>query len=220
MTRISLLVVAGVAFGCNQDIKTPFPAGLGPLEANKASYPSGSNYPEQLSCKSGMDEEEEFGEYTWVHCKTYVHNPIADVYAAYQVPRVVADRRAIDNMVVEWDVEPEYDHSYLISNTVHDLITVEFDVNWRHGALDGEVEAPQEVGSRWQKTFGSEVIELLRGSLYTHAVEEDVTGVEIIFHQRSMQEDEPLMMDYLNDLQADILAESSGESLPSYESGV
>ena len=220
MARYSLLVFAGLSFGCNQDIKTPFPAGLEPLEQNKASYPSGSGYPEKLSCKSGVDEEEEFGEYTWVHCKTYVKSPIADVYDAYLVSRVVADRRALDEMTVEWDVEPEYEHSFKLSNTVYDVITVEFDVNWRHGALDGNIDAPQEVGSRWQKTFGSEVIELLRGSIYTQAIEDDVTGVEFISHQRTLQDDEPLMMDYLNDLQADIVAESKGQSLPSYPSGV
>jgi len=220
MTRISLFAVAGLAFGCNQDIKTPFPAGLEPLEKNKASYPSGGGHPEELSCKSGFSEDADFGEYTWVHCKTYIRQPIANVYDAFQMPRVVADRRALDEMTVEWDVEPEYDHSFLLHNTVFDIITVEFDVSWRHGALDAVTDAPQEVGTRWQKTFGSEVIELLRGSIYTHAVEEDVTGLEIVFHQKSMREDEPLMMDYLRDLQADIQAASGGDDLPSYESGV
>ena len=206
--------------GCNQDIKTPFPEGLEPLESNKASFPSGSGYPQQLSCKSGTAEEEEIGEYTWVHCKTYVNHPVAEVYDALQTPRVVADRRAIDEMSVAWDVEPEYDVSYKISNTVYDVITVEFDVNWRHGDVDGDEDVLEEIGTRWQKTFGSEVIELLRGSMYAYAVDDGNTALEIVFHQRSLQADEPLMMEYLNDLQADILAATDGAPLPSYDSGV
>ncbi len=209
-----------VLVGCNQDIKTPFPEGLEPLEKNKASWPSGSGFPESLSCVDGTDEDETVGEYTWVHCKTYVQAPVADVYDALLTPRVVADRRALDQLSVEWDVEPDYDHSFLLHNTVLDIITVEFDVNWRHGATDGNTNNPQEIGSRWQKTYGSEVIELLRGSMVTAAENDNNTGIEIILHQKSLQSDQPLMMQYIEDLQADILAFTRGEELPAYDGGV
>jgi len=218
--RTALLPTIALLVGCNQDIKTPFPEGLEPLEANKASWPSGGGYPEDLSCKSGFDEDPDVGEYTWVHCKTYVNHPIADVYAAYQKPRVMTDRRAVDEIDVTWDVEPDYDVSYEVHNVVNDIITVEFDNTWRHGDTDGYEDTLTRVGTRWQKTFGSEVIELLRGSIDTTEIDADNTGLEIVLHQRSLQEDEPLMMQYLRDLQADILAETDGDSLPSYDSGV
>ena len=206
--------------GCNQDVKTPFPEGLEPLESNRASWPSGSGYPEELSCVSGSAEEADLGEYTWVHCKTYVNHPIEEVFEAYKMPRVVTDRRAVDEAIYTWDVEPEYEVSYKVSNTVNDVVTVEFDNVWRHGDVDGYEDEFTEAGSRWQKTFGSEIIELLRGSILTTEIDEENTGLEIVLHQKTLQEDEPYMMQYLRDLQADILAATDGDPLPTYESGV
>jgi hypothetical protein len=211
-----LLLIAG----CNQDVKSPFPEGLEPLEANRASWPSGSGYPEELSCVSGSAEEAELGAYTWVHCKTYVNHSIEEVFEAYQMPRVVTDRRAVNEVSFTWDVEPEYEVSYKVSNTVDDIVTVEFDNVWRHGDVDGYEDVFTEAGSRWQKTFGSEIIELLRGSIFTTEIDEENTGLEIVLHQKTLQEDEPFMMQYLRDLQADILAATDGDALPSYETGV
>ena len=213
-------VICLAALACNQDVKTPFPEGLEPLEPNKASWPSGSGYPEELSCRSGTAEDADVGEYTWVHCKTYVNRPIEDVFAAYKEPRVVTDRRAVDAVRFTWDVEPEYEVSYKVSNTVNDIITVEFDNVWRHGDVDGYEDEFTMAGSRWQKTFGSEVIELLRGSIVTTAVDDRNTGLEIVLHQRTLQEDEPFMMEYISDLHADIIAAANGKALPTYPSGV
>jgi len=218
--RTAILCTAALLVGCNQNVKSPFPEGLEPLEKNKASWPAGSGYPETLSCASGTNEDEDVGEYTWVHCKTYVNHPIADVYAAYQKPRVVIDRRAVNEIDVTWDVEPEYDVSYRVHHTVHDVITVEFESTWRHGDVDGYEDELTEVGSRWQKTWGTEVIELIRGSIFTTEVDANNTGLEIVVHQKTLQADEPLMMDYIRDLQTDILAETDGKSLPTYDSGV
>ncbi len=218
--RVAVIFPAALfVVGCNQDIKSPFPEGLEPLEKNKASWPSGSGYPEQLSCKSGESEDDDIGKYTWVHCKTYVNHSIEDVYAAYQMPRVMSDRRAVDELSVTWDVEPEYDVSYKVHNTVYDVITVEFDNIWRHGDVDGYEDEFTEIGTRWQKTYGSEVIELLRGSILTTEIDEENCGLEIVLHQKSLQADEPLMMQYLEDLQADILAATDGDDLPAYDSG-
>ena len=213
------ICVAGALIGCNQDIKTPFPEGLEPLEENKASWPSGGGYPETLSCTSGFDEDADVGEYTWVHCKTYVNHSISEVYEALQRPRVTADRRAVDELTVTPDVEPEYEVSYQVHNIVYDVITVEFDNNWRHGDVDGYKDELSAVGTRWQKTFGSEVIELRRGSIYTSQIDDSHTGMEIVVHQKTLQEDEPLIMNYLRDLQADILAATDGDDLPEYPSG-
>lgn len=219
--RIAVLSLSSVVFiGCNRDIKTPFPAGLEPLEDNKASWPSGSGYPEELSCKSGTAEEADLGEYTWVHCKTYVNHPIEDVFEAYQKPRVMVDRRAVNEIKVQWDVEPEYDVSYKVSHVVYDPITVDFDYVWRHGDVDGYEDEFTAAGTRWQKTYGTEYIELIRGSIFTSEIDEENTGLEIVLHQKTLRDDEALMMDYLRDLMTDILADTDGRDLPSYPSGV
>ncbi|HCH64790.1 MAG: hypothetical protein CL927_05075 [Deltaproteobacteria bacterium] len=215
-----LVFFSAVITGCNRDIKSPFPAGLEPLEANKASWPSGAGYPEQLSCRSGTAEEADLGEYTWVHCKTYVNHSIEAVFDAYQRPRVMTDRRAVNEIDVEWDVEPAYEVSYKVSHVVYDPITVEFDYTWRHGDVDGYEDEFTEAGTRWQKTFGTEFIELIRGSIRTTEVDEQNTGLELVLHQKTAREDEPLMMEYLRDMLTDIRAATDGDDLPSYESGV
>jgi hypothetical protein len=202
--------------GC-ADPKVPFPPGLEPLEDNRAAFPKG-DFPETLSVVVGESEAE--GGYSWCHGKGYVRRPIAGVYDALTTPRVNADRRKIDDFTVTWDVEPEYEHSYVLHNVVEDVITVEYDVTWRHGSLDDEEGALSEIGTRWQKTEGSTVIELLRGSAYTWAVDDQTTAVELILHQRSLVDDAPLVQGYLEDFFADIVAHAHGDELQGFPSGV
>jgi len=201
--------------GCTT--KTPFPAGLGPLEDNKADWPDEGE--ETISTRFGEEAEKDDG-YNWGHARGYIQQPVSEVYAALRKPRVTVNRRSLADYSVTWDVEPDYTHSYRLHNRVEDLINFEFDVNWRHGALDGEEDDPGEVGTRWQKTDGSDVIELQRGSVYTWAVSADVTALEFVVHQRSMGDDGPIVVDYLDDFYADILAASHGEPLPEYASGL
>lgn len=205
---------------------TAFPPGLEPLEANTATWPEaqgGERYPEAQNLNTGDADDEELGvEYSWSHARGYVQRPIHKVYQALVVPRVNADRREIDSYEVTYDVEPAYPYSYVLSNVVNDVLTVEFDVTWRHGATAGSEDEPEEIGTRWQKTEGSTVIEILRGSVRTFPVEDDVTAVEMVLHQRSLQRgfDADRTRAYLQDFYVALLAEAHGEPLPEYESGL
>jgi hypothetical protein len=156
---------------------TAFPPGLEPLEANTAEWPDatdGARYPEEQNLNTGDAEDEELGvDYSWSHGRGYIQMPINKVYQALVVPRVNADRREIDSYEVTWDVEPDYPHSYVLSNVVNDVLTIEFDVTWRHGATAGSEDEPEQIGTRWQKTEGSTVIEILRGSVRTFPVSDD-----------------------------------------------
>ena len=225
--RPALLLALGLGAGCalSKEV-TEFPPGLEPLEPIQADWPdstASSEHPEAQTFAGGdaVDDETE-AEYSWVHSRAYVQMPIHKVYQALVVPRVNADRREIDDYTVDWDVEPEYPYSYTLHNTVNDVITVEFDVTWRHGAIGGSEDEPTEVGTRWQKTEGSTVIEILRGSVHTVAIDDDVTGVELILHQRTLRRgfDADRTRAYLQDFYVALLAEAHGEPLPSYESGL
>ena len=59
------------------------------------------------------------------------------------------------------DVEPGYEVSFRVSETVYDLITVDFQVTWREGTVErsAPAEAPTSVIAVFQKTWGSTVIE-------------------------------------------------------------
>ena len=43
---------------------------------------------------------------------------------------------------IDYRVEPEYDYSYVIHSVIVNVITVEYDVTWRHGVVEGTLEAP------------------------------------------------------------------------------
>lgn len=148
-----------------------------------------------------------------------MQRPVSEVYAALVRPRVSANRRSLADYSVQRDVE-DYPHSFRLHNSVEDLLSFEFAITWRHGSLDGDEADPEEVGSRWQKTEGSDVIELQRGSVYTWAVDDETTALEIVWHQRSLGNDRDIAETYLDDYYADILAASHGDSLPDYPSGL
>lgn len=207
-----LAVILGTACGG----KIPFPEGLAPLESNRADWPTEGQ--ERISTAFGTEEERDDG-YTWGHARGYVQQPVSAVYSALTRPRVSANRRSLADYSVERDVE-DYPHSYRLHNTVEDLLTFEFSITWRHGSLDGDEDDPEEVGSRWQKTDGSDVIELQRGSVYTWAVDDDTTALEVVLHQRSLGDDRDIVETYLADYYADILAASHGDSLPEYATGL
>jgi hypothetical protein len=203
---------------------TEFPPGLEPLEDNRAPWPEerGDDTPESLGEASGEGFDEDLeADYSWCHARGYVKKPLRKVYSAIRVPRVGVDRRQVHEFDVEWGVEPEYTHSYVIHNTVNDIITVEYDITWRHGAVEGTESEPLGVGSRWQKTEGSTVIEMIRGSVYSFEVDESTTALEMVLHQRSLRVslDPELCRTYLQDFFVDILAESHGEPLPAYPTG-
>ena len=214
MVRCTGVLVCGLAVGCGS--KTPFPEGLAPLENNKASWPAEGN--EVIETAFGTEDEKDDG-YTWGHARGYVNRPLASVYTALVKPRVSANRRSLAEYTVQNNVE-DYAHSYALHNRVEDLISFEFTITWRHGALDGDEEAPEEVGSRWQKTEGSDVIELQRGSVYTWAVDDSTTAMEFVIHQRSMGDDRDIVETYLDDYFADILASAHGDPLPEYATGL
>ena len=64
-SRPVFAAIFATAVGCSS--KTPFPAGLGPLENNKASWPADGE--ETLSTRFGEESEKDDG-YHWGHART------------------------------------------------------------------------------------------------------------------------------------------------------
>lgn len=218
-----LALMIGVLPGCFGNQTDAFPADLAPLEMNAAEAPQpkdGDMYPEKISLfdVAGPD-------FHIVHGRGYVKAPMADVYDALRTPEAAADRRKVDTWEVVTDpVEAEecadlpagIKHCFRIDNVVEDLITVKFHVTWRFGDVkdeDGEV-----VGhlGRWQKTWGSEVIELLEGSVEIKAVEEGVTEVALIEHLDAFAGSRDNAISFVKDYYANILALSHNEPVPSF----
>ena len=164
--RLATLLLSLLASGCWGDETTLFPPGLEPAaEINEATYPVGSEaepYPERIELVRTYAENARQRPPS-IHGRGYVHAPIATVWEALQTPDVNADRRVFDRYEVRRDVEPDYDVSYAIDATIEDLITVRYTTTFRHGVIEGTLEAPLLVAVAWQKTEGSTIISELRG---------------------------------------------------------
>lgn len=212
--RGSAMLLAAGLLGCFSDTTTEFPPGIATIGDNDAPAPVGdadNPYPEQLNFVGG----ERDGLY-WTHGRGFIHAPIKDVWAAMKDPVVVADRRKVDEVSFDVINEAQIHESFVVHNVVHDLITVRFDVTWKQSAVLGTEDAPEIVGIRFQKTFGSTVIEELRGSVLLEQIEPDVTEVQMVEHLRAFSGGNDTLESYLGDLFASVLARVRGQALPEY----
>ena len=184
------------------------PALLAPLdavnEAPEATVGAG------LSMVSGETED-----YYYAHARGLLDHDSAAVWEGLRDVEVIVDRRAVREYSFEDNVKPEFDFSYVVHNTVHDPITVNFDLTWVHELHEGEISAPDEVVIRWDKTDGTQFIDLLSGSaVITRRGTQ--TELQLIEHLKSATGDEAIIEQYLNDLYANLEATLAGEPLPTY----
>ncbi|MEQ1501521.1 MAG: hypothetical protein ABMB14_04780 [Myxococcota bacterium] len=191
--------------------------GLEPLEDNTAAFP-GDDDPEGISIVSGGNSD-----LWWAHGRGYVDAPFDAVWAAARDPEVGVDRREVDEWVVSDVPSPTLDASYQVHCLVNDVITVEYDLWWRHDlsspddtsglALDDEATADRLV-ALWDKTEGTVFIDLLAGSLVLYPTEDGRTAVELIEHLKAPLRDDLTLVAYLEDFHATLVAASHGEALP------
>lgn len=212
---LSPAVLALLLPACLGDGTVEFPPGLAPLEENTAPWPQpegDDTYPETPSVVSGEGED-----WAWVHLRGYVHGTVDETWAALQDPEVVLDRREVDEWSVTQLQEEGYDVSFSVHNIVHDVITIEFDVAWREGAVEGTLDDPQVVGVRFQKVEGTDFIELMEGSVTVYEVTEDATAIEIIEHLDATGTDPvEACTSWMSDLYASVVARVAGDPLPTW----
>lgn len=210
--------VAGLAVvlacGCFGNEATPFPEGLEPLEAGDPDPPeprADQPYPEELNIQTGSE-----ADYVWVDARGYVRAPLADVYLAMHTGEVCVDHAAVDRYSIEYDVEPDYDYSFKVHNEVDDVITVEFDMLWRFGVVEGTEEDPQMVAAAFQKVYGTTFISIMRGSVIAHRVEDGVTEIRLIEHLKAASGGVESIRSFIEDLFANIVEVAHGRPLPEY----
>ncbi|MCA9677149.1 MAG: hypothetical protein H6708_09320 [Kofleriaceae bacterium] len=164
--------------GCFGDTTTEFPPGLEPLEDDTAPAQQGGSYTETLTMVDG-----ELTNYTWVHGRGYILADPGTVWAASKDVDVMASACSTDTYSAEVGVEPEYEYGFRISYEVDQVITIAWDELWRYGTIEGTPSAPTLAMIRYQKVFGSELIQLIEGSVQLHATDDpDVTEIETIEH--------------------------------------
>lgn len=203
LLRYSWLIVAST--GCFGTSETVFPAGLRPLGEMRVAANADPDFPEKLMLKANVDTD------IWVHARGYVHATVPEIWKALQDERVFVDRRAVAEYTIEWDTEPEYDVSFLVSQSVEDIITVSYDVGWRQGFVDGTLEGPQTVSMRFQKVAGTELIKRMEGSILLVTVSDEVSEFQFQEHMDTPMPDTEDLENYVTDMYGEILDWVRGE---------
>ena len=175
---------------CSEEVKLEFPEGLEPLEEISVDLPAGTSaepYPQELNFASG-----ETDDYAWAHARGYLHQDLLSAWGKMRTPEVYVDMNEVTAFTVDEVSNDQYDYVFVVHNIVDNIITVEFDVEWRHGAASGDVNDPGIVAIRWQKTEGTDHIGLLQGSLQFFPVNdeagepiEDILEVQFIYHLKA-----------------------------------
>lgn len=162
---------------CLGNSATEFPPGLEPLEDNTAPAQAAGAISEQLALINGD------AGYLFVHGRGYLTVPPAAVWSAIQDAELLSSSCRIDSWSVTEHIDLAYTYSFLVHNEVDDLVTVAWDEEWRFGVVLGTEAAPKLGMVRYQKTYGSDFISLLEGSIQVLATERpDVTELQFIEH--------------------------------------
>jgi hypothetical protein len=164
-------VLLVVAAGCQSNVKTPFPPGLEPLEDN----------PVVLSAvEEGLVTKSTDSPYVKVYGRGYVKAPPATVWAAAKSPAPNLAVCSTDQQTVTENNDPAYEYSFLVHYTVNNILTVEWDDQWRFGTV---VDAPFLAMMKHQKTQGSDLISLSEGTIEVDATDDpEVTELSFVEH--------------------------------------
>ena len=181
------------------------PAQLQPLEADNLAPEADLDGP--LTLASG----ERDGIY-WAHAKARLSDPPVEVWRALRTLDVVADRRGVDEYSWTDNVRPEFDFSFDMLNVVRNPIRVEYTLTWVHELHSGEIDAPERVVVRWDKTDGTPFIQQLGGSILLEA---DGAGTSLEFQEvlEAAQRDEQTLETFLADVLDDVVSTLDGAPL-------
>jgi hypothetical protein len=153
----------------------------------------------------------------WGHLRGYVRAPLTAVWGAYQQPDVVVDRRRVASWDGRLTADPDADFSQEIDHVVRDIVTLEYTLTWRHGAV-GDPDAPAKVSMRWQKTHGSGLIDTLRGSVALFPTDDPAfVEVQSIEHLKAPRTSTDDIEGLLGDVWLDVVAWAHGRALPTYD---
>ena len=178
---VSAFFCACFGMGCvEEEIKASFPDGLQPLSEMRIDVPS-EGYEEENWISSSQDE----GDYAWAQGRGYIHGSIDDVWERLRLPEVFINHDEVVEYHITNVVPPEYDYHFIAYNRSENIVDVEFENEWRHGALENRNGNIERVGVRWQKISGTEFIQSLEGSIQILAIDNaeiDVVEVQVIEH--------------------------------------
>ncbi|HEY3806674.1 MAG TPA: hypothetical protein VGL61_28925 [Kofleriaceae bacterium] len=200
----SWLVVL-VCAGCQHDEISPFPPGLEPLETNPVAEQT-APYTETLATATGNGSEIQ------VYGRGYVLADPATVWAATKTPQGVVASCTTDAQSFTLADEPQYELSFLVSYTVNDVVTVQWDDQWRYGTIEA---APFFGMIKHQKVDGSSFISLSEGTIQVTATDDpNATEIAIVEHLEAIAGSSDDVIKSTQHVFASIVALSHGGAIP------
>jgi len=171
MKRALLLLL----FGCQSNVHTPFPPGLEPLADNPVTLGALSGATETLVTKTSDSP------YVKIFAKGYVLVAPGTLWTAMKAPAPNVAIFLSDVPAATENNDPGYEYSFLVHYTVNNVVTVEWDDQWRFGTVDGTPDAPTLAMARHQKTQGSSFITLSEGTIELDATDDpDVSTLSFV----------------------------------------
>lgn len=177
-TAIGVMVMA-VAFasGCQNDISTPFPPGLEPLEDNELPEQIGGPYPEELRL---MTVE---SPYFKVYARGYIAVPPNALWEAAKNPEANVATCTTSSHSVMAEDQPQYEYSFLVHYVVDNILTVEWDDEWRFGKVAAMPAGALQAIVKHQKIRGSDFISLSEGTIQLSATDDpNVSELAFVEH--------------------------------------
>jgi hypothetical protein len=162
-----------VLAACQHSVKTPFPPGLEPLEDDAAPDPA-DLYSETLSAITKDTN------YSYVYARGYVQVDPATVWAAIESPAPNVAICSTSSNTVDVNNDPTYEYSFLVHYTENNVVTVQWDDQWRFGTID----TSDFFGMiKHQKVQGSSFITLSEGTIQLHATTDPaVSELQFVEH--------------------------------------
>jgi hypothetical protein len=203
--RFAALVVLCV--GCQGNVATPFPTGLEPLEDNPV--PATGPRDETLVAQTSDSD------FIRVYARGYVLVAPAIVWAAVKQPSTDIAVCSTDQQMVTPDNEPQYEASFLVHYIVNNILTVEWDDQWRCGTIEGTPDAPTLGMVKHQKTQGSTFITLSEGTIQVLATDDpQVTELSFVEHLDATSASTDQVLAGTQHTYAAIVAVSHGNPIP------
>jgi len=170
-----VVVLLAVSAGCQSNIKTPFPPGLEPLENNPVTLPQ--------TFAEGLVTKTTDSPYIKVFGKGYVLVAPGTFWAAAKSPAPNMAICSTDQHVPDVANDPAYEYSFLVHYSVSNIVTVQWDDQWRFGTVEGTPDAPTLAMIRHQKTQGSDFIRLSEGTIELDATSDpNVAELSFVEH--------------------------------------
>lgn len=164
-------VLLAVGAGCQSNVHTPFPPGLEPLEDNPVTL---------STVAEGLVTQSSDSPYVKIYGRGYVLAPPATVWAAAKSPAPNIAKCSTDRQDVTENNEPGYEYSFLVHYTVNNILTVEWDDQWRFGTI---IDEPFLGMIKHQKIQGSDFISLSEGTIEVDATDDpNVTELSFVEH--------------------------------------